>query len=202
MQGRLADLKAHLPADWRPQKILDFGCGTGNTTRALSALFPNAKVVGLDASASAVSYARQKSPGDHVYFERIESLSATGPYDLCYINGVFHHIDPSERPAAMKNIFGALRPGGFLALFENNPWNPGARLVMKNIPFDRGARMLSHRQAQRLAREAGFQDLAMMRSLFYFPRWLAFLRFLEPALAKIPFGAQYYLLLRKRDSHG
>ena len=39
----------------------------------------------------------------------------------------------------------ALLTGGVLALFENNPWNPGTRLVMKRIPFDRNAQTISPR---------------------------------------------------------
>ena len=49
-----------------------------------------------------------------------------------------------------KDYFIAGRPAGYFALFENNPWNPGARLVMRRIPFDRDAIMLSPRHAARM----------------------------------------------------
>jgi hypothetical protein len=77
---------------------------------------------------------------------------------------------------------------------ENNPWNPGARLVMARIPFDKDAEPLSPVEARRLLRSGGFARCSSLRTLFYFPRPLAFLRPVEPLLALLPLGAQYYIL--------
>ncbi len=60
-----------------------------------------------------------------------------GSVDVAYCNGVFHHIAPDERPRRSRRS-GALRPGGVFALFENNPWNPGTRLVMCGSRRPRG----------------------------------------------------------------
>ncbi len=87
----------------------------------------------------------------------------------------------------------ALAPGGCLAIFDNNPWNPGARYVMWRIPFDRGAVMLSAREARRMV-EAGGLEVVRVDHLFVFPRSLRWLRFLEPRLAFAPIGAQYLVL--------
>jgi SAM-dependent methyltransferase len=115
-------------------------------------------------------------------------------FDLCYVNGVFHHIHPTERVAALTTIKNVLVPGGYFAFFENNPWNPGTRLVMKRIPFDHNAQPLSSRAARRLLVETGFKCLGRTRFLFCFPRSLAFLRFCERWLVHFPLGAQYWLL--------
>jgi hypothetical protein len=109
---------------------------------------------------------------------------------------VFHHIPVSERAGAMRYVFDFLRPGGCFGLFENNPWSPGARLVMKRIPFDRDAVMLWPAETRRLMRDAGF-EVVRTDFLFIFPRPLAFLRGLEPALCGLPLGAQYMVLGRK-----
>ena len=45
--------------------------------------------------------------------------------DLVYCNGVFHHIPPQDRAAAVAYVAHTLRPGGLWAFWENNPWNPG-----------------------------------------------------------------------------
>ena len=97
----------------------------------------------------------------------------------------------------MVQIHRVLRPGGQFALFENNPFNPGTRMVMHCIPFDREARPLRPREAQRLLQGGGFSFLYPPRFLFYFPRSLAFFRPIESLLARIPLGAQYYVLARK-----
>ena len=83
-----------------------------------------------------------------------------------------------------------LAQDGTLALWENNAWNPGARIVMRRTAFDRDAIPLSPRVARRLVRAHG---LTVERTdfLFYFPRALAFLRWTEPLFRRLPFGAQY-----------
>ena len=105
-------------------------------------------------------------------------------------------LDPGERPGVIRRIRDALVLGGRLAFFENNPWNPGTRLVMSRISFDKDARPLSAFAARKLLQAEGLH-CAPTRFLFYFPRTLRFLRFSEASLAHIPLGAQYYLLAER-----
>ena len=191
IEGRLASLFAALPAGFRPRRILDFGCGTGDTAELLAARAPGAEVVGVDVSAAALAVARARYPAAR--FAELAELPALGAFDLCYVNGVLHHIEPAKRGEAMAAIFAALAPGGRLGLFDNNAWNPGAWMVMRRIAFDRDAVPMSPLAARRLVRDAGFADVTL-RSLFYFPRPLAWLRFLEPALGRLPLGAQLQIL--------
>jgi len=193
--GRIQDLKAQLPRS--PRRILDFGCGTGNASNYLSRTFPGAQVVGIDTSARALAYAEEHFASRNIRFETVADFRARDEFDLCYTNGVFHHIEPAERPGALGAIRGALQPGGYFALFENNPWNPGTRVVMSRIPFDRDAQTLTPPDAKRLLTDNGFEAKLPVRSLFYFPRFLSGLRFLEPSLARLPLGAQYYVLAQK-----
>jgi hypothetical protein len=66
-------------------------------------------------------------------------------------------------------------------------------MVMRRIPFDRDAIPLSPPETRRLVKAAGL-SVVRVRSLFYFPSALAFLRPLEPALAFLPLRTQYYVL--------
>jgi SAM-dependent methyltransferase len=197
IKGRLTDLRRGLPSGWKPGRILDFGCGTGETSAHLAEMFPDARVTGVDASPECVAHAEQRYGSRQIAFCPLEDLSTQHWYDLCYVNGVFHHIAPARRLATARAIHRALGPDGFLALFENNPWNPGTRLVMSRIEFDRDAIPISPPQARSLLREAGFLQTEPMRFLFFFPRALSLLRSTEPRLARIPFGAQYWLLAKK-----
>ena len=88
----------------------------------------------------------------------------------------------------------ALVPGGHFALFENNCWNPGTRLLMRRLELDRNAIPISPSEAQRLLRRGGFSRCTAPQFLFWFPRPVAMLRFAEPWLVRIPFGAQYLVL--------
>jgi len=192
--GRLSALRDWLGPEFRPRAILDFGCGIGDTAARLSELYPDAEVTGVDESEPAVEHARREHGSARVRFERLSELRPGGRYDLCYSNGVFHHIASSERLRAARLVLDGLAPGGRFALMENNPWNPGTRMVMRRIPFDRDAILISSRRARALLRAAGFSLRAPTRFLFFFPRSLAWLRFTEPALSAVPLGAQYCVL--------
>ena len=196
MVERVRDLQRTL-AGFEPRRILDFGCGIGDTSQHLAEVYPSAEVVGVDTAAEAVAHAEETHGSDRVRFGRVSDLSPGDDFDLCYTNGVFHHIPPSERVEAVRLVHGALAPGGRFALMENNPWNPGARMVMARIEFDRDAIMLWPGETRRLLVDGGFANTAAPRFLFVFPRALAFLRFLEPALASLPLGAQYYVVATK-----
>lgn len=191
--GRIAHLLTRLPRAFRPRRVLDFGCGTGETSALLTQAFPGAQVVGADTSADTVRWAAARRAGP-VSFTLVANLAGFPPFDLCYLNGVLHHIPPGERLAVVAGIRECVSPSGHIAAFDNNPLNPGARLVMRRIPFDRDARMISAASTRRLLRAAGFVTPEPASFLFFFPRALDRLRFAEPWLSRVPLGAQYCVL--------
>jgi len=179
-----------------PQSVLDFGCGTGTSSRLFRETFPPAEVLGLDISAKSLEVARQLHGNLRIEFASLAEYRPEERFHLAFCNGVFHHILPRERPGAVNFVFRCLRPGGLFAFWENNPWNLGTRIVMKRIPFDRDAIPLSPFGASRLLRAAGFQTV-QTDFLFIFPRILRCCRGLEPLLSRLPLGAQYQILCRK-----
>ena len=193
VEGRIRGLVDRLPPGFQPNKILDFGCGIGGTAAQLATTFPTAEVVGADTSDNALAHARQRYGSPRIRFQTMAELTKESDFDLCYVNGVFHHIEPSDRVEALAGIRAAMRPGGLVALFENNSWNIGTRIVMARIPFDRDAQPISLPQARQLMERAGF-TVRQSWSLFYFPRLLARLRPFERFLARLPLGAQYCVL--------
>jgi SAM-dependent methyltransferase len=198
IHGRFKDLAKNLSGKLEVKSILDFGCGIGDATVLLKQYFPNASVVGTDTADEALSYARIKnSDNGKITYTELKSFNTKDTFDLCFVNGVFHHIPLEQRAGALKLIYDALVPGGILALFENNPINPGTRMVMKRIPFDRDAIVLYPTETKNLLRTGGFKLIYPPRFLFYFPSLLAFLRPLEKALVRLPFGAQYYFIVKK-----
>ncbi len=63
-----------------PERVLELGMGTGETTRRLIEAHPDAWVVGLDASPDMVFRARQSY--DDVQLARMEDPLPDGPWDL------------------------------------------------------------------------------------------------------------------------
>ena len=179
-----------------PQRVMDYGCGSGSATPFLTNVLGAGLVHGVDLSAKSLISARRQYGSDRAEFHSLDRYQPKGILDLVYCNGVFHHIPPSDRITALNFIWRSLLPGGFFALWENNPWNPGTRLVMSRIPFDRGAVMLTPHEGCRLLRASGFEILRT-DFLFIFPRLLRVLRRVEPWLSPFPLGAQYQILCRK-----
>jgi SAM-dependent methyltransferase len=174
--------------------VLDFGCGTAGAVPHLLAELGAERILGTDVSTASLEIAEREHGAAGVEFALPEAVPE-GEFDLAHTNGVFHHIEPADRPEALAGIARALRPGGLLAFWENNPWNPGTRLIMRSVEFDRDAQMISAPAARRLLGGAGFEVLAT-DFLFFFPRFLAVLRRLEPRLARVPLGGQYLALAR------
>jgi SAM-dependent methyltransferase len=196
-QGRIRHLAGCLKElQFRPGSIMDFGCGTGTNTPFLLTLDGVTSLLGVDISESSLNIARRAIPDNRAAFSVLDQHGPDGRFDLVFTNGVLHHISPAERAGAIDYIFRALRPGGLLAFWENNPWNPGTRYVMSRIPFDRDAITISAGEAQSMMRSGGLEVLRT-DFRFIFPKLLGFLRNLEPLLSGFPFGAQYQLLCRK-----
>lgn len=63
-----------------PERVLELGMGTGETTRRLIEAYPDAWVVGLDSSPDMVFRARQTY--DDVQLARMEDPLPDGPWDL------------------------------------------------------------------------------------------------------------------------
>jgi SAM-dependent methyltransferase len=197
-QGRVACLVRCLEQlAQRPGAVMDFGCGTGSAAPFLLEMNGIDSLVGVDVSRQSIDRARDLHGSAGVRFAVLSEHQPTGALDLAFCNGVFHHIPPAERASAVDYIARSLRPGGLFALWENNPWNPGTRYVMSRIPFDRDAIMLSVIETRRLMRAGGF-ELIRTDFQFLFPRMLRWLRGFESLAARLPLGAQYQVLGRKR----
>lgn len=193
-----AELKARIAArELGPGGILDFGCGVGNLARALTDRIPGAAITGCDTSADSLAVARTRAPG--LAFSHLPGAVLpfeAGSFDAVTAACVFHHIEPDDRPAWMRELARVLRPGGRLLLFEHNPYNPLTRRVVRNVSFDAGVSLLTRRAAHALVRAAGLR-VARSYYYFFFPRVLAWLRPAEPALGWLPLGGQYVVVAER-----
>jgi len=120
--------------------VLVPGCGYGHDVRAIAAAAPDAKVIGLDISPSAIERARQfPVAGQEAYelgdlFNLPERFS--GAFQWVFEHTCFCVIDPERRFDYVRAIAGALRSGGFLlAIFFLNPWDEGEEPPGGGPPF-------------------------------------------------------------------
>jgi tRNA (cmo5U34)-methyltransferase len=82
-----------------PERVLELGMGTGETTRRLIEAYPDSWVIGLDSSADMVFRAR--SMYDDVQLARIEDPLPEGPWDLVIGVLSIHHLTAELK----KNLF-------------------------------------------------------------------------------------------------
>lgn len=190
LRGKLTLLREN------PHTVLDYGCGTGDTSQLLRQMPGVHSVVGVDLSVRSVEIARQQNQSRKCSFFSTMEYYPDGSIDMAYCNGVFHHIPVAERIGAVEYIYRSLRPGGVFALWENNPWNPATRFIMSRCAFDDDAITLTPREACGLLRKGGF-DVLGVGYHFFFPRFLKLFRPVESALSRIPMGGQYQVLCRK-----
>jgi ubiquinone/menaquinone biosynthesis C-methylase UbiE len=98
-------------------RVLDLGCGTGEITRRLAELFPQAQLLGVDILAANLDLARANTPAalERVRYARGDAYALDVPansFDLV----VCRHVSQSipDFPRVLKEIARVLRPGGWL----------------------------------------------------------------------------------------
>lgn len=86
-----------------PQRVLELGMGTGETTRRLIEAHPDSWVIGLDSSPDMVFRAREEY--DEVQLARIEDPLPDGPWDLVIAVLSLHHLTTEQK----RNLFRRVR---------------------------------------------------------------------------------------------
>ena len=196
-EGRVAWLKRCLDETKEAAAtLLDFGCGDGATTPLLLQGLNAKSAVGVDVSAKSLEIARTHHASERIRYESLGEFQSSGQMDLAYCNGVFHHILPAQRAAALAMVHRALCVGGLFSFWENNPWSLATRYVMSRCAFDRDAVLMSPPEARALLRDAGFKILRT-DFRFIFPRALRAFRKIEDFVYRAPLGTQYQVLCRK-----
>ena len=85
-----------------PDRVLELGMGTGETTRRLIEAYPDSWVVGLDASPDMVFRARQTY--DDVQLARIEDPLPDGPWDLVISVLSVNQLDDEKKQALFRRV--------------------------------------------------------------------------------------------------
>jgi SAM-dependent methyltransferase len=105
--------------DARPGRILDVGCGTGVFARHAAALLPDSSVVGLDADAARIAFARAHCAAPNARFEHGDLYTMPFPddhFDLVYERFVLvHTLDPTR---ALREMARITRPGGVVVAYD------------------------------------------------------------------------------------
>ena len=175
----------------KPQKILEFGCGTGRNLFFLKKKFPSSRIYGCDVSSKSLEVAAKHNP-ETVLFQGVKDKATyNDQFDLIFVACVFHHIPPELWRENFMQLRDWLKNKGEIFIFEHNPYNPVTRRLVSSCPYDKGAVLLRPKEVASLLEGVGFRIIEM-RYVLFFPSLLKKLRFLEKKMAFIPLGGQYY----------
>ena len=111
-----------------PARVVDLGCGPGNSTELLVARYPGARVTGIDNSEAMLQSARERLPGvDFAWGDIATWVPATAP-GLIYANAALQWVAGHE--TLIPRLFESLAPGGVLAIqMPDNRQEPTHRLM-------------------------------------------------------------------------
>ncbi len=198
----LAEMRRSDRLHQAPLRHLDFGCGAGDFLSLIARRHLGWASEGCDISNGMLDETRRRwgsALRDIPLWPILPDSFPTARYHLITAVCVFHHIPPAEWLQTLQRLRAALLPGGLLALFEHNPWNPLTRFIVRRTKIDQHAVLLSPPVARRHIADAGFAPPRSRFFLFAPPRF----KFLWPAetlLASLPLGGQYALFAPRDPS--
>ena len=85
-----------------PERVLELGVGTGETTRRLLERYPDADVIGLDSTPEMVFRAREM--GIEVRLARMEDPLPDGPWDLVISVLSVHHLEADGKRDLFRRV--------------------------------------------------------------------------------------------------
>lgn len=97
--------------------VLEIGAGTGNVLLKVKRAAPQALATGVDSDLAALALAAQKAAQAGVHLQLDHGDASHLPYpdstfDRVLSSFVAHHIPDAQKPAAMREVFRVLKPGG------------------------------------------------------------------------------------------
>jgi ubiquinone/menaquinone biosynthesis C-methylase UbiE len=107
-------------------ELLDIGCGTGKSRQIY--IGHVRRYLGIDLSSASIELARSHFPQDHwEVADACELPFDEGRFDVVAFSSVLHHIP--NYPAALRQAFRVLKPGGSVFAFDPNLLHPAMALL-------------------------------------------------------------------------
>lgn len=108
------DLISRIEKD-NPARIIDLGCGPGNSTIELKKRWPDAFIIGIDSSENMINRAKLDYPQlEWKVYDTTKDLSPLGKFDLVFSNAAIQWMPNHEE--LLKRLFGILNDNGVFAV--------------------------------------------------------------------------------------
>ncbi len=127
------DLIARIPP-LAPRKVVDLGCGPGNSAALLADYYLGAEICGIDSSDNMLAAARQRLPSAQFVQQDLNEWTPEEPVDLIFANAALHFAPDHDKLLAKFMSF--LGPGGVLAAQMPNVLQDAAHALMRMVAVD------------------------------------------------------------------
>ncbi|WP_339727834.1 trans-aconitate 2-methyltransferase [uncultured Gimesia sp.] len=107
------DLAARIQLE-SPGRIVDVGCGPGNSTAVLASRFPEARLSGLDSSAEMLETAQASNAEVNWFQADVTTWEPEENFDLIFSNAVLQWVP--DHQTVFPRLVRFLNPGGALAV--------------------------------------------------------------------------------------
>lgn len=116
-----------------PTRILDIGCGPGNSTRVLKNQYPHAHILGVDNSHAMLETARRDCPDlEFQYCDAATGLSGLErDYDVVFSNACIQWLPDHRR--IIPEMLHLLKPGGILAVQTPMNYDEPIHLIIEQL---------------------------------------------------------------------
>ena len=124
------DLLVQIPvADAR--RVVDIGCGPGNSTELLVKRWPQAAVTGIDTSADMLRQARERLPAQKFIEANVAHWMPPENTDVLFANAIFQWVPGHLRQ--LQRLTGALPRGGVLAVQMPDNLDEPVHVLMREV---------------------------------------------------------------------
>lgn len=132
----LFNMFRYIPESFKPKRIIDLGCGTGNLTQQILDHFPDAEINALDLSEEILEESRKRFSGaKNISFIKADFRQMDlepGSYDLVMSSIAIHHITDPNKIRLYRDVFQSLRYNG-LFIFADQTRGITDEIYHKNI---------------------------------------------------------------------
>jgi len=134
------DLVGQLPL-FSPARVIDLGCGPGNSTEVLASRFPDADISGVDSSSDMLDRARRTLPRIRFVQADVRTYDlAPGPgVDLLFSNAVFHWMRRGERVRTIIRLLKTQTAGNVFAFQMPDYHEEPSHRAMREIAAAEGS---------------------------------------------------------------
>jgi len=117
-------------------RVLDLGCGNGRLVDLLAV--KKIKYIGVDNSRGLIKQAKEYHPKEKFKVKDALKLGYKNEFDVIITSAVLNHMPDNEsRRLFLKNVYQALKPGGYFMMSNWNMWNTERKKNIQNFLIEK-----------------------------------------------------------------